>query len=142
MQGGARLNIADNTLSKVKEYLVKELKPHTLILFGSSVKGYFREDSDIDVAFISAKEVKSYDLYLLAQALVLEVGREVDLIDFKQSSTVFKAQILGLGQVIYSDDPKKLAELKIRTLKEYALLNEERAEILGNISARGSVYGG
>ncbi len=42
------MNIADNTLSKVKEYLVKELKPHTLILFGSSVKGYFREDSDID----------------------------------------------------------------------------------------------
>jgi len=139
---GNRLNIADNTLSKVKEYLVKELKPHTLILFGSSVKGYFREDSDIDVAFISAKEVKSYDLYLLAQALVLEVGREVDLVDFRQASTVFKAQILGLGQVIYSNDPKKLAEFQIRTLKEYALLNEERAEILRNISARGSVYGG
>ena len=142
MQGGARLNIADNTLSVVKEYLVKELKPHTLILFGSSVKGYFREDSDIDVAFISAKEVKSYDLYLLAQALVLEVGREVDLVDFRQASTVFQAQILGLGQVIYTNDPKKLAELQIRTLKEYALLNEERAEILRNISARGSVYGG
>jgi predicted nucleotidyltransferase len=136
------LNIADNTLSKVKEYLVKELKPHTLIPFGSSVKGYFREDSDIDIAFISDKEVKSYDLYLLAQALVLEVGREVDLVDFRQASTVFKAQILGLGQVIYSTDPKKLAELQIRTLKEYALLNEERAEILRNISARGSVYGG
>ena len=136
------MNISDNTLDKVREYLVKELNPHTLILFGSSVKGYFREDSDIDVAFISAKEVKSYDLYLLAQALVLEVGREVDLIDFTQASTVFKTQILGLGQVIYSNDPKKLAEFQIRTLKEYALLNEERAEILRNISARGSVYGG
>lgn len=135
------MNISDNTLDKVREYLVKELNPHTLILFGSSVKGYFREDSDIDVAFISAKEVKSYDLYLLAQALVLEVGREVDLIDFTQASTVFKTQILGLGQVIYSNDPKKLAEFQIRTLKEYALLNEERAEILGNISSRGSVYG-
>ncbi len=59
-----------------------------------------------------------------------------------QASTVFKAQILGLGQVIYSNDPKKLAEFQIRTLKDYALLNEERAEILKNISARGSVYGG
>ena len=74
------------------------------------MKGYFGEDIDIDVAFICAKEVKSYDLYL--------------------------------GQVIYSDDPKEPAEFKIRTLKEYALLNEERAEILRNISARGSVYGG
>lgn len=136
------MNITDNTLNKVKEHLIKELSPHTLILFGSSVKGYFREDSDIDVAFICTKEVKSYDLYLLAQALVLEVGREVDLVDFRQASTVFKAQILDLGQVIYSDDPKKLAEFQIRTLKEYALLNEERAEILRNISARGSVYGG
>jgi len=136
------LNITDNTLSKIKEYLIKELRPHTLILFGSSVKGYFREDSDIDIAFISAQEVKSYDLYLLAQSLVLEVGREVDLVDFMQTSTVFKAQILGLGQVIYSEDPKELAGIQIRSLKEYALLNEERAEILRNISVRGRVYGG
>ena len=50
---GNKLNITDNTLSIIKEYLIKELTPHTLILFGSSVKGYFREDSDIDVAFIS-----------------------------------------------------------------------------------------
>jgi predicted nucleotidyltransferase len=136
------LNITAKMLSKVKEYLIKELKPHTLILFGSSVRGYFREDSDIDIAFISDNEVRSYDLYLLTQSLILEVGREVDLVDFSQASTVFKAQILGLGQVIYSTDPKKLAESQIRTLKEYALLNEERAEILRNISVRGSVYGG
>jgi len=136
------LNITDNTLSIIKEYLIKELTPHTLILFGSSVKGYFREDSDIDVAFISANEVTSYDIYFFAQALALAVDREVDLVDFMQASTVFKAQILGLGQVIYSNDPKKLAEFQIRTLKDYALLNEERAEILKNISARGSVYGG
>ena len=70
------MNIADNTLSKVREYLVKELQPQTLILFGSSVNGYFREDSDIDLAFISAKEVTSYNLYLLAQALVFEVDEK------------------------------------------------------------------
>jgi len=136
------LNITDNTLSIVKEYLIKELDPNIIILFGSSVNGYFREDSDIDVAFFSAKEVKSYDLYLLAQTLAIAVGREVDLINLRQASTVFTAQILGLGLVIYSNDPKILSEFQIRTLKEYALLNEERAEILTTISARGSVYGG
>ena len=140
--GGSWLNIDDNTLNKITEFLVKELQPQTLIIFGSSVKDYFGEDSDIDVAFINVKEVKPYDLYLLAQSLVLEVGREIDLIDLRQASTVFKAQILGSGEVIYSNDPKKLAEFHIRTLKEYTLLNEERAEILRNISARGSVYGG
>lgn len=142
IQEGNRLNISDNIVRNIKEYLIKELAPHTLILFGSSVKGYFREDSDIDIAFISGQKITSYDLYLLAQALAIEVGREVDLINFSQASTVFKAQILGLGQVIYSNDPEKLAECQIRTLKEYALLNEERAEILRNISVRGSVYGG
>lgn len=49
----ARVNITDDTLSKVKDFLVKELRPYALILFGSSVKGYFREDSDIDVALRS-----------------------------------------------------------------------------------------
>ncbi|HBW34983.1 type VII toxin-antitoxin system MntA family adenylyltransferase antitoxin [Desulfosporosinus sp. BICA1-9] len=136
------MSIADNIVSIVRDYLVQELKPYTIILFGSSVKGYFREDSDIDIAFISAQEFKSYDLYLLAQALVSEVGREIDLVDLRQASTVFKAQILGSGQVIYSNDPKELADFQIRTLKEYALLNEERAEILRNISVRGRVYGG
>ena len=136
------MNISDTTLNIIKEFLVKQLELQTLIIFGSSVKGFFREDSDIDVAFISVREVKPYDLYLLAQTLVLEVGREIDLVDLSQASTVFKAQILGTGQVIYSNDPKKLAEFHIRTLKEYALLNEERSEILRNISARGSVYGG
>jgi len=139
---GPWLNIDNNTLNKVKEFLVRQLEPQTIIVFGSSVKGNFREDSDIDVAFISAKEVTSYDLYLLAQSLVLEVGREVDLVDLSQASTVFKVQILGLGRVIYSNDPQKLAEFQIRALKEYALLNEERAEILRNISVRGKVYGG
>lgn len=142
MRGGTRVNIPDHTLSKVKEFLIQELKPHTLILFGSSVKGYFRDDSDIDVAFISTVDVKSYDLYLIAQALVMEIGREVDLVDLRQASTVFKAQIIGLGQVIYSYDPKKLAEFQIQALKEYALLNEERAEILKTISIRGSVFSG
>jgi len=33
------LNITDNTLSKVKEYIIKELNPHTIIFFGPSVKG-------------------------------------------------------------------------------------------------------
>ena len=136
------MSIADNIVSIVRDYLVQVLKPHTIILFGSSVKGYFREDSDIDIAFISAQEFKSYDLYLLAQALVSEVGREIDLVDLRQASTVFKAQVLGSGQVIYSNDPKELADFQIRTLKEYALLNEERAEILRNISVRGRVYGG
>lgn len=136
------MNIAENTLSRVKEILISKLTPQTLILFGSSVKGYFREDSDIDIAFISDTDVKAYDLYQIAQGLALEVGREVDLVDLSQVSTVFRAQIIGSGQVIFSNDLKKLAEFRIRTLKEYALLNEERVEIIRNISARGSVYGG
>lgn len=136
------MNIDNKAVTILKQFLVKQLEPQILILFGSSVKGCFRDDSDIDVGFISTKAVKPYDLYLIAQKLVLEVGREVDLINLNQASTVFKAQILGSGQVIYSKDPQKLAEFQIRTFKEYALLNEERAVILKNISVRGSVYGG
>jgi len=134
------MNISEHTLNKVIDSLVHELLPHTIILFGSSVNGQLRDDSDIDVAFISPQVISPYDLYLFAQCLVLEVGREIDLVDLNQASTVFKAQILGSGQVIYSNAPKKLAEFQIRALKEYALLNEERAEILGKISVRGSVY--
>ncbi|MHB1654474.1 MAG: type VII toxin-antitoxin system MntA family adenylyltransferase antitoxin [Desulfitobacteriaceae bacterium] len=124
------------------EYLVRTVDPVIIMIFGSFVKGNIREDSDIDIAFLSDKAPSSYELFLLAQGLAAKMGRDVDLIDLKQVSTVFKAQVIGTGKVIYASDMKRLADFRIRSLKDYALLNEERAEIVKSISARGRVYSG
>ena len=124
----------------IKKFLIKNLDVNVIYLFGSSVKNTMRKDSDIDVAFLSDKSVDSFDLFLLSQKLANLLGREVDLIDIKKASTVFQAQIISTGLVIYSRDEKKRAVFEMVTYKSYARLNEEREEILNKIKESGSIY--
>lgn len=126
---------------KIRQHLLKYVDPYLIVVFGSAINGQFREESDIDLAFLSDRTISGYDLYMVAQSLAGKLGREIDLVDLKKASTVFKAKILGQGKIIYSLSEEKLADFRIRTFKEYSLLNEERAEIMQNVLARGRVYG-
>lgn len=111
-----------------------------IILFGSAASGRMREDSDIDIAFLSDKNMSECEVFEIAQELGNELGKDVDLIDLRKASTVFKANILGTGKIIYSADEKRKYEFQIRTFKEYSLLNEERKEILDRVRERGTIY--
>ncbi|AKG33632.1 hypothetical protein VK70_02700 [Paenibacillus durus ATCC 35681] len=46
------------------------------------------------------------------------------------NSPVFRAQIIGIGILLRDAEPLKRQQLFMRSLKEYAMLNEERWEIL------------
>lgn len=133
--------LSDETLKKIKDFLIENINPYLVYIFGSAVNGNFREDSDVDIAFLSDEELSSYELFMKAQELADLIGREVDLINLKKASTVFKAQIVGKGEKIYCNDENRRMYFEMYTFKEYALLNEERAEILENIKKRGTVYG-
>ncbi len=135
------MNIDNSCIEKVKRLLTKELNPYVIYIFGSSVNGVFREDSDIDIAFLSHKDLSEYEIFMISQQLADILKREVDLINLKNASTVFRAQIIGSGEVIYCNDDTRRMYFEMRALKEYALLNEEREVILKNIKERGSVYG-
>lgn len=51
---------------KIIAYLREKLDPEAIVLFGSFVAGSFREASDVDIAFLSDKDVSAYDLFLIA----------------------------------------------------------------------------
>ncbi|MGI6451706.1 MAG: type VII toxin-antitoxin system MntA family adenylyltransferase antitoxin [Desulfitobacteriia bacterium] len=127
-------------IKNIIQYLREELDPDAIVLFGSLVTGAIREDSDVDIAFLSEKEVPPVDLFFITQRLAGKLNRDVDLVDLKKASTVFQAQIVGKGSPIYIRDKRKYAEFQIRALKDYVILNEERAQILKNIAQRGRVY--
>lgn len=135
------MNIDNEYIEKIKKFLIEELSPFIIYVFGSSVDGIFREDSDIDIAFISDKKFSEYELFITAQELADILKREVDLINLENASTVFKAQVVGKGKVIYCNDDTRRMYFEMYAFKDYALLNEERAEILDGIRQRGSVYG-
>ncbi len=114
----------------IQHNLIKAVNPYFIIVFGSVVQGHNRVDSDIDIAYLGDSDIEGYDLFMIAQALAAELNCDVDLIDLRKATTVFKAQVIGTGRVIYAGDRQKLTDFRIRSLKEYALLNEERAEIM------------
>lgn len=124
----------------IKNTLIEKVSAYLIIVFGSTVTGKIRKDSDIDIAFLSRMSFDEYEVFIIAQELSSSLGRDVDLVDLSRASTVFKANILGKGKIIYCADEKKKHEYQIRTLKDYCILNEERKVILDKIRERGSIY--
>lgn len=122
--------------------LQEKLDPFIIYLFGSTVKGRARQDSDIDIAFVKNEDppIEKYDLFLIAQELASRLNQDVDLIDLYQSSTVFQAQVVHTGEIIYCSDEQQKAQFEMKAFKMYTQLNEERAPILKEVSERGTIY--
>lgn len=129
----------DLDLDYIKSFLIAELKAELIYLFGSYAHGNNRDGSDLDLAFLTSKEVDDYQRFLTAQKLASKLNIEVDLIDLSKASTVFKAQIIQ-GKLIYAKNKRQKQEFELLTLKKYARLNEERKEIIDKIE-RGAENG-
>lgn len=125
----------EGIIRSVTEFLVPRLSPVILVLFGSEAAGRARPESDIDVAFLSDLTFDPYETFLIAQDLATLLGRDVDLVDLSLASDVLRMQILGKGRVIL-DPVGRARDYKVRAMKEYALLNEERKEVVDRYKER------
>jgi uncharacterized protein len=130
----------ENVLKKAIDILVEKLSPQVIYLFGSAARGELREDSDIDIAFLTDLQISHYECFILASEIADIFNKDIDLINLKDASSVFKAQIVGNGKKIYCSDENIRMYFEMRTLKEYALLNEERKVILDKIKEDGNIY--
>lgn len=130
----------DKSLNKAIELLISRVNPIVVYLFGSAARNELRKDSDIDIAYLSDVRLSQYENFMVAQELADIFKMDVDLINLKESSTVFRAQVVGTGRRIYCSDENRRMYFEMRAFKEYALLNEERHNILEGIDERGSVY--
>ncbi|WP_425058421.1 hypothetical protein SCACP_30720 [Sporomusa carbonis] len=135
------MSLHEATLHTIIEILKNRANPFVVYLFGSCAQGACRDDSDIDIGYLSDLRLDAYEVFILAQELAGVAGREVDLVDLATASTVFKAQVVGKGKIIYCTDNTRRMYFQMRALKEYALLNEERAVILNKVKKRGRIYG-
>jgi len=93
-------------LNKAEKYIInivnelKKLNPDKIILFGSRAKGYFRKNSDIDIAVdikLSFREKRK-----LKEKIDITSGLySVDLIFLSEIDENFKKQILKEGEILY-----------------------------------------
>lgn len=109
--------------------------------FGSQAQGTARPDSDIDLAVLALTRIPPEQLFSLAQELAIRVGRNVDLLDLRSTTTVMRAQIISTGRCLDSRDEQARAEFEMYAYSDYARLNEERRELLKDIKERGLIYG-
>lgn len=86
-----------------------------IYLFGSADTPDARADSDVDIAFLSRQPVDASRRWEFAQRLAARLGREVDLVDLGEASTVMRAQVVAHGRRLYCNDDAACARAKRRS---------------------------
>ncbi|GAA5483689.1 type VII toxin-antitoxin system MntA family adenylyltransferase antitoxin [Haloferula sargassicola] len=115
---------------KQREDIVRLLKPLVLYGFGSRVTGRARDGSDLDLAFLSRERVDPVKRFELANRLADALGFTVDLVDLAEASTVFSKEVLRTGVALEVADEAVRRQFEMKTLADYAKLNEERRPVL------------
>lgn len=95
----------------------EEHKISTFYLFGSYADGSQHEDSDIDLAFLSAESFIDQDrLYFDLQE---RFERTIDLIDLRKAPLTFAYSIIKDGKVVYDLDEDLRTDFEDDTIRKY-----------------------
>ncbi len=137
----AGITLSDRERHLILDTLRCKLTAVTIFLFGSIVRGNAHSESDVDLAFISPQQHHGYDIFLVAQELAAILHKEVDIIDLHRASTVMQIQVIQTAECLHDECVTSTALLKVKWMKEYARLNEERQCILDHIKESRTIYG-
>jgi len=109
-------------------------------VFGSAETGGTHGGSDIDLAVLALHPLDQVARADLAAELGVRAGRDVDLVDLRTASTVFRFQVVSTGRLLLCLDKQAVARFEMRALADYCRLNEERGAILDDVRRLGRVY--
>jgi len=114
---------------------------HALYLFGSQSDGSASRESDVDIAFLSESTFSSLARWELSQKLASLLLKNVDLIDLKETNTVFRFQIISTAERMYGEG-YDVEKFEMLTYSFYLRFQEERRPIVDAIKQDASVLGG
>ncbi len=125
------------------EILKKEVPNlRAVYLFGSRATDYIRPDSDMDLAFLNTGEqLSTVKRFFLAQKLADILNIDVDLVDLRQASTIFRFEIVAKGKRIFCFNEAECAYFEMMVYSMYQRFQEERKEIIAEIMRKKTVYG-
>lgn len=107
-----------------------------LLIFGSYSNGRSNARSDIDIAFLSAKDLKVEEELELLKDLIYYFGRDnIDLVNLRKATPLLLYEIASNSKVLYERDDGYL-KFKIRAGARYAdtkHLREKRREFLDEV---------
>jgi len=106
--------------------------PLVIYLFGSYGTAREHPQSDLDLAVLPRAPLDPLACFATANELSNQLGIAVDLIDLSRASTVMAKEVMRTGLPLAVADPQARQTFEMRTLADYARLNEERAPILAS----------
>ena len=111
-----------------------------LYIFGSQQDGTATKKSDIDIAFLSSKKMKSLQRWDISKKLAKELSQDIDLIELSQTNTIFRYQILSTAERIYGEG-YEVENFETLAYSFYLRFQEERKPIVDAIMENKSVFG-
>jgi uncharacterized protein len=118
-------------------------KVEGIYLFGTYGTSMERPESDLDIAVLlppaEARKEKSFIFSDCHDELESLAERSVDLINLRETNTVFQNEIITEGRLIYATNEAKTDAFEMQVMSAYQKLNEERAGILKDIEISGRV---
>ena len=115
-----------------------------IYLFGTYATEDERPDSDVDIAVLlppgEAKQTVHMAISNVRVAIERLLGKDVDLINLRQVSTVFQKEIIMAERRILCADAYAADEFEMLVISRYQKLNEERADVLAEGLRSGRFY--
>src|SRR5690625_1893890 len=133
--------LREEVRKRLVDIITEKLNPDFILLFGSYAKGTAHAESDIYLDYHDNKHLTLYERFILDSELVEQAGCEADLIDITQIDTVFTIQSFEQGVPIYIHDENEVIRQNMRAYRMYAVLSEQRIQVIEAIKKRGSVFG-
>ena len=112
----------------ITSFLQAHLSLELLILFGSFANDTATKESDIDIAYLAKEALTDAERWELAQSLAVLMRRDIDLVDMRTISDVFRFEIITHGNIVFQqgDFERYLDQIYLT----YLQLNDDRQEVL------------
>lgn len=89
---------------RIKQALSGFREIEQIVLFGSVSRGTARAASDVDVALDAGKPLSQEQRMAMIEALALEFGRPVDLVDLRTAGQPLLSQVVTTGKRLLGSD--------------------------------------
>ena len=104
--------------------------------FGSTVTGYARPDSDVDVAVLVERPITGAEKLKLMAGVGAAARREGDIMDLMRASPVAQFEVMRDGLVLSGRDRADVAAFEVRAIRDYHDLARLRRPIVADLRDR------
>ena len=110
--------LPDDRLDQLRRLFEETPRVLAVFVFGSQIDGYATPRSDVDLAVLFDADIPLREQLMLQAKLAEILGKDVDLISFKEAPLLLRRRALQ-GQLLFERDPIAVANLIEDTLRRY-----------------------